>query len=93
MKTKRFVRKTLTNIIMLSAMMIVLLTFVQSPTITNEIALTQMDNSNEMFILMTAYYNLRPLVGVVITIVIISYIVMIARDICKFIKSIYKEKD
>ena len=78
---------------MFSAMMIVLLTFVQSPTITNEIALAQMENSNELFILTTAYYNLRPLVSVIITIVIISYIVMIFRDICKFIKSIHKEKN
>lgn len=58
-----------------------------SPVVSNELALTQMQNSNEMYILMDTYNKIRPIVSVAYTGIILLFICTIARDTYKFVKN------
>ena len=93
MRTKLFVTKILTRLILFAALMIVVMAMVESPILTNEIALGQMENSSEAFMLMGMFFSFRNLVKAVIGLVALLFGVTIIRDIYKFIKSIYKEKN
>lgn len=65
-----------------------------SPVVSNELALTQMQNSNEMYILMNTYNKVRPIVTFAYTGIIILFTCTVARDIYKFVKNMNeKEKE
>lgn len=93
MKTKRFFTRLLTRLVMFAALMIVVLTLIKSPVLTNEIALWQMDNSNTAFMMLEMYFSIRNILIVIVWLVIFLYVCSIIRDSYKFIKSIYKEKN
>ncbi len=93
MSTKRFVTKILTRLILFAALMIVVMTMVESPILTNEVALGQMENSSEAFMLMGMFFSFRNLLKVIVWLIALLFGATIIRDIHKFIKSIYKEKN
>lgn len=87
---KRFVKKTIWKVIVFTFLIIVFTSITQamSPVITNEIALTQMQNSNEMFVLMDTYSKFRPVVNLIFAGVIVWFTYTIGRDVYKFVKTI-----
>lgn len=93
MNTKRFVTKILTRLILFAALMIVVMAIVESPILTNEVALGQMGNSSEAFMLMGMFFSFRNLAKAIIGLVALLFGATIICDIYKFIKSIYKEKN
>jgi hypothetical protein len=62
-----------------------------SPIMTNNLALTQMQNSNEMYMLMNTYSKVRPIVNLVYVFIVCYFMGTIARDIHKFVKTIETE--
>ena len=88
MRTKRFITKILTRLILFTALMIVVMAMVESPILTNEVALGQMENSSEAFMLMGMFFSFRNLVKVIVWLIALLFGATIIRDIYKFIKSI-----
>ena len=93
MRNKRFITKILIRLILFTALMIVVMAMVESPILTNEVALGQMENSSEAFMLMGMLFSFRNLVKVIVWLIALLFGATIIRDIYKFIKSIYKEKN
>ena len=62
-----------------------------SPVISNSMALTQMQNSNEMYMLMNTYNKVRPIINLVYVFVASYFIGNISRDIYKFVKTVSEE--
>lgn len=93
MSTKRFVTKILTRLVLFAALMIFVMAIVESPILTNEVALGQMENSSQAFIQMGVFFSFRNLVKVIVWLIAILFGITIIRDIYKFIKSIHKEKN
>lgn len=87
--TKQFIKKMITKIVVFVFIMIVITSITQSvsPVISNEMALTQMQNSNEMFVMMNTYNKIKPLVGVAYFGITALFTYTIVRDIYKFFKT------
>lgn len=89
----RFAKKTIQKTILFAFLMIVVASVAQavSPVITNEMAMTQMQNSNEMFILMNTYSKVRPIANAAYVGIIVWFTYTIGRDVYKFTKAINAE--
>lgn len=89
MDTKKFVTRTITKVLVFVFCMIVLSSIGQamSPVISNEMAMTQMENSNELFVAMDTYNRLKPVWTGAFTLVVVLFVYTIFRDIYKFIKN------
>jgi hypothetical protein len=92
MSTKKFIIKTVVKIIAFAIVSTVAITLLQSPIISNEIALGQMENSDGLFILMELYNKLRPLIVVIYSCIVLLFISAVGYDTYNFIKTKLKEK-
>lgn len=90
---KQFVKKMIKKVMVFTILMIIVTAVGQSisPVMTNNLTLTQMQNSNEMYMLMNTYNKLRPIVNIVYVFIVSYFMGTIARDIHKFIKTIETE--
>lgn len=79
---KRTVIKTVALIIVL----MIISAIVNHPVLNNELAMTQMENSNELFIAWDTYNRIQSALPVVYSAIWIVYIVGIGADVYKFIK-------
>lgn len=88
--TKQFVKKTVRRTLIFAFIMIVVTAIGQSvsPMITNELALGQMQNSNETFVLMNTYNKIKPIFSALYSCVILWFMYTLGRDTYKFAKSI-----
>lgn len=88
--TKHFVRKLVKKGVIFAFLMIVVTAVGQSiaPIVTNNLALTQMQNSDEMFVAMETYSKLKPIVNITYAGIFVWFGCGIVKDICKFNKSI-----
>jgi hypothetical protein len=87
-RIKRFVKHTVKKIVIFTLLMFVIAAIGQSisPIVTNEMALTQMQNSNEMYVLTDTYTRLRPIVNTIFNTIIYVFIGTIIHDIYDFVK-------
>lgn len=92
MTIKKFIIKNTVKIIIFAIISIIVMTWLQSPVITNEIAMGQMENSNELFMLMETYNKVKPFITVAYGCITILFVGSIAYSTYKFIKS-KKEKN
>lgn len=92
-RIKLFVKETIKKIVAFTFIMLVISAVGQAfaPTISNELALTQMQPSNEMFILMNTYNKIKPIFNTIYIGIIIYFICKITRDTYNFVKDINKE--
>ena len=65
MSATKFAVKITAKIIILIVISMVASVFLNSPIISNELALTQMENSNELYMLMETYKKVRPIISVI----------------------------
>lgn len=93
MTTKRFIIKTTVKIIIFAILSVIAMTFLESPVISNQVALGQMENSNELFMLMETYNKIRPIISVIYSCIVIWFVGAVGYDIYKFIKTKTKEKN
>lgn len=93
-RIKRFVKHTVRKIVIFAVLMFIVAAIAQSisPLVTNELALTQMQNSNEMYVLMNTYTKIRPIANTIFNTIIYVFVGIIIRDIYDFVK-INKEID
>lgn len=86
MSTKRFLIKITTKVILFIAISIVTFTIIKSPVITNDIALGQMTNSNDLFLTYDLYNKLSPVVTVVYGLIALFFVGSTGFNIYKFFK-------
>lgn len=93
--TKQFVKKTIRRTVIFTFIMIIVAAIGQSvsPTISNELALTQMQNDNTMFVLMNTYNKIKPIFNITYSCVILWFVCTLGRDTYKFAKSIDTENE
>ena len=89
--TKKYIIKTAIKVIAFMIISTIALTLLQTPVITNEIALGQMENSDEWFLIMETYYKIVPIIRIVYGCVSAGFIITIIYDTYKFIKTKLKE--
>ena len=93
MSTKRFIITTTIKIIAFAIISTVAMTLLESPIISNNIALGQMENSDTLFMLMEIYNKVRPFVEVIYGCITVLFVSTVAYDTYKFIKTKIKEKN
>lgn len=87
MTTKKFIIKTAVKIIIYATISTIALSLLSTPIITNELAMGQMQNSNELYLLMTTYNKVRPIISIVYGLITALFAGTTIYDIYKFIKS------
>ena len=87
MTTKKFIVKTATKIIMFAIISTIVLSLLTNPIITNELALGQMQNSNELYLLMETYNKVKPFISVIYGFITALFAGTTIRDTYKFIKT------
>jgi hypothetical protein len=92
MTTKKFIIKTVVMIFAFAIISTIAITLLQSPIITNEIALGQMQNDNVAFLIMDNYNKLVPFISIVYGCITLGFVGRIAYDTYKFIIQKKKEK-
>lgn len=87
MTIKKFIIKTVVKIIIFAIISTIALSLLTSPVITNELALGQMENSNELYMLMETYNKIRPFIEIIYGFVTALFAGTIIGDTYKFIKT------
>lgn len=85
MNTTRFTVKITARIIIFITISIIVSVFLNSPIISNELALTQMENSNELYIMLETYNKIRPVISVIYGCIIALFAGATIYDIYKLI--------
>lgn len=95
MTTEKFVKKMIRKTVIFVLLMIIVSTIVShmAPIVSNQIALGQMQNSDEAFVIMNSYNNLKSLSRFVYVGISLWFTGTLARDTCIFIKCAKKEKE
>ena len=93
MSIKKFAIKILSRVVKFAALMVITLAIIENPILRNEVALGQMENSTSAFMLLGMYFSFQNIAKFVTGLIVLWFIWDIAREIYKFIKSIYKEKN
>lgn len=87
---RRFVLKSLMRLIVMIVIIAAVFMVTQTPVITNNIAMGQMENSNDWFVAMTVYQkfaNAADIFGIVPTVVTLGFIGWDGYKLAKTLKS------
>jgi hypothetical protein len=85
--TKRFIIKTVIKIIIYAIISTIVLSLLNSPIISNNIALGQMQNDDVLFILMETYNKVRPFISIIYGLITALFVGTAIYDTYKFIKT------
>lgn len=86
MTTKKFIIKTTIKVLVYAIISTIAMTLITNPVITNELALGQMENSNELYLLMETYNKTKHFVSIIYGLITALFAGMTIYDIYKFIK-------
>ena len=92
MTTKSFIIRIAIQIFIFTIISTVAMTVIQSPLIENDIALGQMQNSDEMFMIYELYQKLMILVKTIYGVIAAIFAISLICHTEKFIKTKIKEK-
>lgn len=87
MSTKKFIIKIAIKVIAYAILSTIALSLLTNPIINNELALGQMQNSNELYLLMETYNKVRPYISVIHGFITALFAATTIGDIYKFIKT------
>lgn len=87
---QKFISKTAIKIVIFAFLMTIVLSIAQSvsPVISNYIALDQMQNSDEAFVVMNTYNKLRPIFSMSMVGICVLFVISVVKDIIKFVKNV-----
>lgn len=91
MTTKTFIRKLITKIIIYAIISTIALTLLDSPIISNDLALGQMQNSDTLYLWMDMYYRVRPYISVIYWAITAFFAWSIGSDAYTFINNKYNK--
>lgn len=87
MSTKKFIVKTSIKIVVYAIISTIALSLLTNPIITNDLALGQMQNSNELYLLMETYNKTRPFISIIYGLITVLFAWTTISDTYKFIKT------
>jgi hypothetical protein len=87
MSTKKFIIKTTIKVVSYAIFSTIALSLLTNPIITNELALGQMQNSNELYLLMETYNKVRPFISIIYGLITAAFACTTISDTYKFIKT------
>ena len=87
MSAKKFIMKTAIKIIAYAIFSTIALSLLTNPIITNELALGQMQNSNELYLLMETYNKVKPFISIIYGLITTLFAVTTICDTYNFIKT------
>lgn len=87
MSTKKFAIRMIINIVALIILTVIMCFVFANTVITNDIALGQMNNSNEAYLLMTYYNQVRTTMSIIYSCMSALIVGSIIYDIYKFTKN------
>lgn len=87
---QKFISKTAIKIVIFAFIMTIILFIAQSisPIVSNNLALGQMQNTDETFVVMNTYNKVRPIFNTAMVGVCILFVFSIVKDVFKFVKNI-----
>lgn len=87
--TKQFVKKTIRRTLIFVIVMAIVAAIAQSiaPVVDNGMALTQMQNDNVMYVIMSTYNRIKPIFTALYSCVILWFVYTLGRDTYKFAKN------
>ena len=93
MDTKSFIKRIIARVLIFGILMFLVSVLFQAmaPVINNDIAMTQMQNTDASLILMETYEKIKPLATLAKTLIIAWFSVTITHDTYKFVKHNEKE--
>ena len=85
-----FISKTAVKIVIFVFIMSIILFIAQSasPIVSNSLAIGQMQNSDEAFVVMNTYNKVRPMFSMAMIGICILFAISIVKDTIKFVKNI-----
>ena len=86
MTIKKFIIKTTIKILIYAIISTIALSLLTNPIINNELALGQMENSNELYLLMETCNKLRPFISIIYGLITAFFAETVIHDTYKFIK-------
>ena len=86
MTIKKFIINTVVKILIYAIISTIALSLLTNPIITNELALGQMENSNELYLLMDTYNKVRPFISIIYGLITALFVGTTIFDTYKFIK-------
>lgn len=87
MTTKKFIIKTVVKILIYAIISTIAINLLTNPIINNELALGQMENSNELYLLMDTYNKVRPFISIIYDLITALFIGTIIYNTYKFIQT------
>jgi hypothetical protein len=89
---KQFVKKAVVKTIIFIAIMVIITAFVQAitPVISNDVAMGQLENSDELFVMMEMYNKMKPLVDIAYILAAGLFMMSIGNDTYKFVTAIQR---
>jgi len=87
MNAKKFIIRIAIKVLVYAIISTITLNLLTNPIITNELALGQMQNSNELYLLMDTYNKVRPFISIIYGLITALFAGTIIHDIYKFIKT------
>lgn len=87
---KQFVKKMVMRVLIFTVILFLITTTIGSigTIVSNKLALTQMENSNTMYVAMTTYSRLKDVLSIVVGAIILWFVCTLGRDTYKFVKTI-----
>ncbi len=87
MNTTKFIIKVAMKILIYAIISTIALSLLTNPIINNELALGQMENSNELYLLMETYNKVRPFISIIYGLITAFFAGTVIHDTYKFIKT------
>ena len=87
MTTKKFIIKTTIKILIYAIISTIVVSLLTNPIITNELAIGQMENSNELYLLMETYNKVKHFVSIIYWLIAVLFAGTTIYDIYKFINT------
>lgn len=87
MTLKKFIIRTSIKILAYAIISTIAISLLTNPIITNELAMLQMENSNELYLLMDTYNKVRPFISIIYGLITALFVGTTIYDIYKFIKT------
>ena len=91
MTTKKFIIKTTIKVIAYAIISTIVFSLLTNPVINNELAMGQMQNSNELYLLMETYNKLKPFVSIIYGFIAAVFAGTTISDTYKFFKNKYNK--
>ena len=87
MGTKKFIITVTIKAVVYAIISTIAVSLLESPIISNELALGQMQNSNELYLLWETYNKVRPFISIIYGLITAFFAGTVAYDTYKFIKT------